>query len=87
MERVGPLYESVQHCLMREFGVPDKLSARSRQSLQIPSSEEDSAGQEPDWLTRFFVQWGDAGPGTQPVAHAEAGNSTLPAALHQLLQE
>ena len=87
VELVGPIYESVQHCLMREFGVPDKLSARSRQSLQIPSSEEDSAGQEPDWLTRFFVQWGDAGPGTQPVARAEAGNSTLPAALHQLLEE
>ena len=89
VELVGPIYESVHHCLMREFGVQDKLSARARQNLQIPGSDDDAATPEPDWLTRFFVQWGGDGQGpqaTQP-ARPDQVDSTLPAALHQLLEE
>lgn len=89
VELIGPIYESVHHCLMREFGVQDSLSARSRQSLQIPSSEDDSAEQEPDWLTRFFIQWGGDGQAPQATQSARPDQpaSTLPAALHQLLEE
>ena len=86
VELIGPIYESVHNCLLREFGVQDKLSARSRQSLQIPSSEEDGVEQEPDWLTRFFIQWGGEGQPAQ-AAKPDQPASTLPAALHQLLEE
>jgi hypothetical protein len=90
VELVGPIYEAVHACLMREFGVPDKLSARSRHGAHIPSSETEEDAEEPDWLTRFFIQWSDdAGQAgaSQAAAAAKAVDSTLPPALHQLLEE
>jgi len=93
VELVGPIYEAVQVCLMREFGVPDKLSARSRPGSQIPSSETEEDPEEPDWITRFFLEWNDgAAPAdakAKPAAAApaKAVDSSLPPALHQLLEE
>ena len=89
VELVGPIYEAVHACLMREFGVPDKLSARSRHAAHIPSSESEEDVQEPDWITRFFIQWSDgADPaGAAQSAAAKTADTTLPPALHQLLEE
>jgi hypothetical protein len=89
VELIGPIYEAVRACLVREFGVPDALSARSRHAGHIPSSESDEDAQEPDWITRFFIQWSDGGgqAGASPQVAANTVDSTLPPALHQLLEE
>lgn len=92
VELIGPIYESVYSFLTHEFGVPETGSAHSRLT-QIPSAESEGSEQEPDWLTRFFGQWAgpdaDAAPAasaaTSPEAKATA--SSLPPALHQLLEE
>lgn len=88
VELIGPIYEAVRACLVREFGVPDTLSARSRHGAHIPSSETEEDAQEPDWITRFFIQWNDGAEaaGAAPAV-ARAADSTLPPALHQLLEE
>ena len=45
--------------------------------------------QEPNWITRFFIQWRDgADPaGAAQSAAAKTADTTLPPALHQLLEE
>ncbi|KAF1708801.1 hypothetical protein CSC70_11865 [Pseudoxanthomonas kalamensis DSM 18571] len=88
VELLGPIYETVLSCLVREFGNPDSLTARSRRGSAIPSSEE-TQEPEPDWLTRFFVEWeGVVGaPGSaKPAADADKA-PTLPPELHALLEE
>ena len=91
IELIGPIYESVYTVLTREFGAPDGASGHARQT-HIPSSENETLDPEPDWLAKFFGQWegGDAGSPTQAAAGStaqpDAPTSTLPQALHQLLE-
>ena len=92
IELVGPIYESVYAVLTREFGAPDSGSGHGRQP-HIPSIENEVQQPEPDWLAKFFVQWevvDSAAVAMSPsasVTPADATASTLPQALHQLLQE
>lgn len=88
VELVGPIYQSVHGSLMRQFGVADELTVRNRRSSTIPSSSESAEESEPDWLSRFFVRWGDgvADAPEAPVAQ-ETEASTLPPELHALLRE
>lgn len=88
VELVGPIYQSVHGSLMRQFGVADELTVRNRRSSTIPSSSESAEESEPDWLSRFFVRWGD-GVADAPEAPAaqETEASTLPPELHALLRE
>ncbi|RZA36506.1 MAG: DUF1631 family protein [Lysobacteraceae bacterium] len=91
IELIGPIYESVYTVLTREFGAPDGASGHTRQT-HIPSSENEALDPEPDWLAKFFGQWegADAGSPTQAAAgspaQADEAASTLPQALHQLLE-
>ena len=89
IELIGPVYQSVHGSLMRQFGVPDQLTVRSRRSSAIPSSDEIVDEGEPDWLSRFFIRWGDgvAGAPETPVAQGVEDGSTLPPELHALLRE
>ena len=91
VELIGPIYESVYSILTREFGMPDKGAMHARPT-RIPSAESEAGASEPDWLARFFGQW--AGTDAEPapassaaVSKADAAASTLPDALHQLLEE
>ena len=90
IELVGPVYQSVHGSLMRQFGAPDQLTTRLRRASNIPSSEERAEEAEPDWLSRFFVRWGDGvADAVAPAASAVpvAETSTLPPELHALLRE
>ncbi|MET0717741.1 MAG: DUF1631 family protein [Pseudoxanthomonas sp.] len=89
VELIGPIYESVYSILTREFGTPDKGSTHSRPT-RIPCADAEAGAPEPDWLARFFGQWAgeDAAPvPTSAAASKPAAVSTLPDALHQLLEE
>ena len=88
VELVGPIYQSVHGSLMQQFGVPDQLTVRTRRASSIPSSSESAEESEPDWLSRFFVRWGDgvADAPEAPTAQ-ETETSTLPPELHALLRE
>ncbi|MEO6518392.1 MAG: DUF1631 family protein, partial [Pseudoxanthomonas sp.] len=88
IELVGPVYQTVHGSLLRQFGAPDQLTTRLRRASSIPSAQERDEEREPDWLSRFFVRWGD-GVADAPAASAEpaAETSTLPPELHALLRE
>lgn len=83
VELVGPIYESMHARLVRRLGAQDSTTARMRRAQSIPSAG-DEATSEPDWMTRFFVSWdqGDADSTT-----ASPDGTTLPPALHHLLEE
>ncbi len=88
IELVGPVYQSVHGSLIRQFGAPDELTTRLRRASSIPSAQERDEEREPDWLSRFFVRWGD-GVADVPDSSAApvAETSTLPPELHALLRE
>lgn len=90
IELVGPIYETVYSILTREFGVPEKGAAQTRLG-HIPSAEHEATEPEPDWLTRFFGGWEGVEAGGKETGAASAGEpqpeSTLPPALHQLLED
>jgi len=91
IELVGPIYETVYAILAREFGVPEKGYGQAR-IAHIPSTGAESAEPEPDWLTRFFGEWEVGEPGQAAAAArsptaATPDDSTLPPALHRLLED
>ncbi|MET0582632.1 MAG: DUF1631 family protein [Pseudoxanthomonas sp.] len=90
VELIGPIYESVYSILTREFGMPEQGSTHTR-STRIPSAEGEAGAPEPDWLARFVGQWAgseaEPAPTSAAAAKADAAASTLPDALHQLLEE
>ncbi|MEP6907028.1 MAG: DUF1631 family protein [Pseudoxanthomonas sp.] len=96
VELVGPIYESVYNVLTQQFGAPDSGSTQGRQA-HIPSTENELIEPEPDWLSKFFVEWEGPGRAADPSAAAPANSgraglqditaSTLPQALHQLLEQ
>ncbi len=93
IELIGPIYESVYRVLTREFGAPESGSTQSRQA-HIPSTENEVAEPEPDWLARFFGQWkgaeGEASVSTSAKPddrQTTTEGGTLPQSLHRLLED
>ncbi len=82
VEVLGPIYENLHARLVRRLGPQDSTGPRMRRAQAIPSSG-DEASSEPDWMTRFFVEWDHE----DHEAAASADAATLPPALHQLLEE
>ena len=84
VELMGPIYESLHARLVRHLGPQDNMAPRSRRVSEIPNSEQESPGPEPDWLTTFFADWEDEStPAKTGVEHAE---TTLPQELQQMLE-
>jgi len=82
VELLGPIYENLHARLVRRLGPQDSTGTRMRRARAIPSRGEEATS-EPDWMTRFFVEWDQEDHDTFAAAEA----TSLPPALHQLLEE
>lgn len=84
VELMGPIYESLHARLVRHLGPQDNMAPRSRRASEIPNSERELPGPEPDWLTTFFTDW--EGESKTTKGGAEPAEATLPQELQQMLE-
>ena len=89
VQRVGLLYEALEGRLlaMADASALPRGRDRRRGIPGMPGAHRDT----PDWISRFFNQWGGAARvAADPAAidvHVRDGHELLPAGLHRLLQD